>query len=131
MNENPVDLKYNKEHTWLRMEGEIRGRVGVTFFAQKQLKDVVFVELPEAGSKVTFMDPFGVIESAKATNDLYSPVTGEVIEVNESLGDEPGLVNTDPYGQGWMVVVELSKPEEVSKLITAEEYGALTAGKSR
>jgi glycine cleavage system H protein len=77
------------------------------------------------------MDPFGVIESAKATNDLYSPVTGEVIEVNKSLGDEPGLVNSDPYGQGWMVVVELSRPEEVSRLITAEEYGALTAGKSR
>lgn len=126
----PVDLKYNPEHTWLRIEPDGRGRVGITYYAQKQLKQVVFVELPEAGRGVTHMEPFGVIESAKATNDLYSPASGRVAELNQALTSEPDLVNRDPYGKGWMVVIELSSPDEISRLMSAEAYRALIGGKS-
>ena len=125
----PADLKYNPEHTWLRLEPGGRGRVGVTYFAQKQLKDVVFVELPELGKVVTHMEPFGVIESAKATNDLYSPVSGKVIEINEALGADPGLVNREPYGQGWMITIELSKPDELKSLVSSSDYEASLGGK--
>ena len=128
-NLNPPDLKYNPEHTWLRLQPDGKGRVGVTYFAQKQLKDVVFVELPEVGKAVTHMEPFGVIESAKATNDLYSPVSGKVVEVNEALGADPGLVNRDPYGDGWMITIELSNHGELDKLISSADYSALTGGK--
>jgi len=121
----PEDLKYNPEHTWLRLEGPTMGRVGITDYAQKQLKDVVFVELPEKGTAVVHMEPFGVIESVKATNDLYSPVSGTVVEVNGALTDDPSLVNKDPYGAGWMVVIELAKPAETENLISAEAYRAV------
>jgi len=124
----PSELKYNSEHTWLRLEDDKRGRVGITYYAQEQLKEVVFVELPEVGSDVVHMKPFGVIESAKATNDLYSPVSGVVVEVNHSLESEPGLVNRDPYGKGWMIVVEMSNPAELDRLLSAEEYQALVSG---
>ena len=118
----PQELKYNSEHTWLKLEGSELGRVGITQYAQDQLKEVVFVELPELGSEVSHLEPFGVIESVKATNDLYSPVSGEVVEVNHSLEDEPGLVNEDPYEQGWMIVVKMTNPAEVELLISADEY---------
>ena len=124
------ELKYNPEHSWLRLEGNDRGRVGITHYAQEQLKEVVFVELPEVGTEVSHMEPFGVIESVKATNDLYSPVSGEVVEVNHSLEDEPGLVNRNPYGEGWMVVVKLTNPAEVDLLISAAEYQALVGGEA-
>ena len=127
-NRYPADLKYNPEHSWLRIDANGRGRTGVTFYAQQQLKDVVFVELPEIGREVVHMEPFGVIESAKATNDLYSPVTGKVVEVNDTLAVDPGLVNRDPYGEGWMIVIELSDPSEVQKLMTVDEYKGLTGG---
>ncbi len=120
----PEDLKYNPEHTWLRLDGSGSGLVGITDYAQRQLKDVVFVELPEKGSSVVHMEPFGVIESVKATNDLYSPVTGVVTDVNQALIDDPSLVNKDPYGAGWMVKVELSKPAEVESLLSVESYKA-------
>ena len=126
----PQELKYNAEHTWLRLEGDDRGRIGITHYAQEQLKEVVFVEPPETGSEVTYMEPFGVIESVKATNDLYSPVSGEVVEVNQALVDEPGLVNQDPYGKGWMIVVRMTNPAEVDLLISAEDYRALIQGKA-
>lgn len=126
----PPELKYNPEHSWLKLEGENLGRVGITQYAQEQLKEVVFVELPEVGAKVIHMEPFGVIESVKATNDLYSPVSGQVIEVNENLKDEPGQVNKDPYGQGWMIVVRLSKPGELDRLISATEYQAFVSGRT-
>lgn len=126
----PGDLKYNAEHTWLRMEGDKRGRVGITYYAQEQLKEVVFVELPEVGTDVVHMEPFGVIESAKATNDLYSPVTGAIVEVNSDLEAEPSLVNQDPYGKGWMITVELGSPAELDSLMSAEEYQALVSGDS-
>ena len=118
----PQELKYNSEHTWLKLEGGELGRVGITQYAQDQLKEVVFVELPDLGSEVSHLEPFGVIESVKATNDLYSPVSGEVVEVNHSLEDEPGLVNEDPYEQGWMIVVKIANPAELDLLISADEY---------
>ena len=118
----PAELKYNVEHTWLKLEGNNLGRVGITQFAQEQLKQVVLVELPEVGAKVIHMDPFGVIESVKATNDLYSPVTGEVVEVNQSVVSDPALVNQDPYGKGWMIVIKMTKPEEVAALLSAGDY---------
>lgn len=124
----PGDLKYNNEHTWLRLEGDNLGRVGITHYAQEQLKEVVFVELPEVGTKVAYMEPFGVIESVKATNDLFSPVSGEVVELNHALEEEPTLVNKDPYGKGWMIVIRMSNPDEVGLLISAEEYQALVSG---
>ena len=120
----PEDLKYNEEHTWIKMESEDTGRVGITLYAQEQLNNVVYVDLPEVGTEVTFMEPFGVIESIKATNDLYSPVTGEIIEVNEALADEPGLVNKGPYSEGWMVVIKLSDTGELEKLMSADDYKA-------
>lgn len=126
----PQELKYNEEHSWLSLEGDGRGRVGITHYAQEQLKEVVFVELPEVGTEVSHMEPFGVIESVKATNDLYSPVSGEVVEVNSALEDEPGLVNRDPYGEGWMIVVRLTDPAEVDRLISADEYRALVGGEA-
>ena len=118
----PQELKYNSEHTWLRLEGDELGRVGITQYAQNQLKEVVFVELPEVGDKVSHLEPFGVIESVKATNDLYSPVTGEVVEVNGALEEEPGLVNEDPYQRGWMIAVKIANPSEVDLLISADDY---------
>ena len=124
----PGDLKYNNEHTWLRLEGDDLGRVGITYYAQEQLKEVVFVDLPEVGTGVTHMEPFGTIESVKATNDLFSPVSGEVVEVNNALKDEPTLVNKDPYGKGWMIAIKMSDLSEVDLLISAQEYQALISG---
>jgi glycine cleavage system H protein len=126
----PEELKYNEEHTWLKLEGEGLGRVGITTYAQEQLKEVVFVELPDIGTKVSHMEPFGVIESVKATNDLYSPVSGEVVEVNEALQDEPGRVNEDPYGEGWMVVIRMTAPADVDALVSADEYRAQLGGEN-
>lgn len=120
----PDDLRYNEEHTWLKAETDDRARVGITQYAQQQLKEVVFVELPDVGTEVVHMEPFGVIESVKATNDLFSPVSGEVVEVNEALQDEPGIVNEDPYGRGWMIVIRLSDQAELDRLQSAEEYRA-------
>ena len=124
----PEELKYNAEHTWIRLEGGELGRVGITTYAQEQLKEVVFVELPEIGAEVSHMEPFGVIESVKATNDLYSPVSGEVVEMNTDLADEPGLVNEDPYGKGWMIVIRMTNTVELDALISADEYMALVGG---
>jgi glycine cleavage system H protein len=118
----PEELKYNPEHTWLKLERENLGRVGITHYAQEQLKEVVFVELPEIGSPVKQMESFGVIESVKATNDLYSPVSGVVLEINEALKDEPGLVNQDPYGKGWMIIIRMNNPSEIDKLLPATAY---------
>lgn len=126
----PQELKYNEEHTWLRLEGNDRGWVGITQYAQEQLREVVFVELPEVGTEVSHMEPFGVIESVKATNDLYSPVSGEVVEVNNALEDEPGLVNQDPYGEGWMIVVRMTEPAEIDHLVSATKYEAMVSGES-
>lgn len=117
----PDDLKYNEEHSWLKVEGN-KGRVGITDYAQDQLTDILYLELPEVGTQVKYMEPFGIVESAKSTNDLFSPVSGQVIEVNQPLTKKPGTINKDPYGDGWMIVIDMSNPEELDSLIPAEEY---------
>lgn len=121
MGNYPADLKYTKEHEWARMEGN-RARVGITAYAQEQLGDVVFVELPKVGAKVSQMQPFGVVESVKAVSDLFAPLSGEVVEVNAELVKKPELVNQDPYGKGWMLVIQVSSPQEANALLTAPQY---------
>ncbi len=125
----PADLKYHAEHTWLKLEGNSRGRVGITYYAQDLLKDLVYVELPGTGTSVSPAEPCGVIESRKATFDLYSPVSGVVAEINHSVETEPGVVNRDPYGSGWMIVVELDDPAEIGSLMSAGEYRDLILNK--
>jgi glycine cleavage system H protein len=122
----PPDLKYTKEHEWAKIEGD-RARVGITHFAQEQLGDVVFVELPRVGTRVTALKTFGVVESVKAVSDLYAPLSGEIVEINAELPKKPELVNQDPYGQGWMLVIKLSSPAEVGQLLDASAYEQLTA----
>jgi glycine cleavage system H protein len=118
---SPADLKYTKEHEWVRLDGDV-GTVGITDYAQDQLGDIVFVELPATGTAVTQMQKFGEIESVKAVSELYSPVTGQVVEANEALASSPERVNDDPYGDGWMLRIRLSDPGEIDKLLSAEEY---------
>ena len=122
----PKDLKYTREHEWARQEGE-RVRVGITAYAQEQLGDVVFVELPKVGAKVTATKNFGVVESVKAVSDLFAPISGEVAEVNAELGQKPETVNQDPYGKGWMLVVKPSSKAEWDHLLTAQQYEELIA----
>jgi glycine cleavage system H protein len=117
----PTDLKYTAEHEWIKVEGD-RARIGITDFAQDQLGDVVYVELPKAGTKVSQFAVFGVIDSVKASSDLYSPVSGEVVAVNEALSESPELVNKAPYGDGWMIEVRLTDPGELGKLMDAAAY---------
>ena len=117
----PADLRYTREHEWAKIEGK-RARVGITHFAQDQLGDVVFVELPKVGTRVTQLKTFGVVESVKAVSDLFAPLSGVVVEVNQELTQQPERVNRDPYGAGWLVVVELSSPAEVEKLMSAQQY---------
>ena len=120
----PADLKYTQEHEWAKKEsGGIR--VGITAFAQSELGDVVFVELPKVGAKVSQRQSFGVVESVKAVSDLFAPVSGEVVEVNAELAMKPETVNADPYGQGWMIVVKAADPKELSGLLSASDYEAL------
>ena len=117
----PEDNRYAKSHEYVHAEGDV-GTIGITDYAQKELGDVVFVELPQVGTQLDQGDELGSIESVKAVSELFSPVSGEVIEINEALAEKPELVNTDPYGDGWMIKVRLSTPEEVDELMGAEEY---------
>ena len=117
----PEDRRYTKEHEWIRLEGD-RGTVGITDYAQEQLGDVVFVELPKVGTKVTAKKSFGVVESVKAVSDLFAPLSGEIVEINGDLPNAPQTVNQDPYGRGWMIVVAPSKPDEWNELLTATQY---------
>jgi glycine cleavage system H protein len=119
----PAGLKYTKDHEWVELHGD-RGRVGITDYAQQQLGDVVYVELPEVGAKLKAGQSFGTIESVKAVSELYAPVSGEVVEVNASLRDKPEVVNTNPHGS-WMIVVRLSDPSETGSLLDASQYGDL------
>ena len=119
--EYPGDLKYTKEHEWARLsDGRIT--VGITDYAQDALGEVVFLELPEVDADVSKEDTFGVIESVKAANDLFAPVSGRVVEVNATVVDSPEMVNTDPYGEGWLIVVEPSDLAELDELMTSKEY---------
>lgn len=120
----PTELRYSKEHEWAKVEGN-RVRVGITQFAADRLSDVVYVELPKVGSQVAFMQPFGVVESVKAVSDLYAPVSGKVAEINEALAEKPEVINTDPYGQAWMIVVEPTDLGELGQLLDAGAYAAL------
>ena len=121
MSKVPENLRYSKDHEWIRVEGET-GTVGITDHAQDSLGDVVYVELPKVGDTFEAHGAFGSVESVKAVSELFLPVAGEVIEVNESLQDEPERVNSDPYGEGWMVRVRLSNPGEVDGLLDPAEY---------
>lgn len=118
----PEELKYTKEHEWIKIEDANRVRVGITHFAQKELGDVVFVELPEAGTPVTANESFAVVESVKAVSDIYAPLSGSVMEANQDLEDRPELVNEDPYGEGWIAIIEVSDAAEMEGLLTAEDY---------
>ena len=122
----PGELRYTKEHEWARIEGD-KARVGITAFAQEQLGDVVFVELPKVGAKVTAMKIFGVVESVKAVSDLFAPLSGEVVEVNAELPKKPEVVNADPYGKGWMIVIKLVNAKDWEGLMPAGDYEKLIA----
>ena len=118
------DLRYTKEHEWVKLEKDI-ATMGITDYAQGELGDIVFVELPKVGTKVEQMKSFGVIEAVKAVSELFSPVTGEVAEVNSKLESEAGLINKDPYGEGWIIKVKVKDQSEVNKLLSAEDYKKL------
>jgi glycine cleavage system H protein len=117
----PADLRYTREHEWAKREGG-NVRVGITHYAQEQLGDVVFVELPKVGARVTAHQAFGVVESVKAVSDLFAPIAGEVVEVNAELGKKPEVVNQDPYGRGWMIVIKPAQAGEWDQLLTAKQY---------
>ena len=117
----PADLRYTKDHEWAKAEGG-RYRIGITAYAQEQLGDVVFVELPKVGAKVSAKQSFGVVESVKAVSDLFAPLSGEIVEVNAELSSAPQIVNQDPYGNGWMLLVAPSKASEWNELLTASQY---------
>jgi glycine cleavage system H protein len=120
----PKDLRYTKEHEWIRpASGEVE--VGVTDYAQGELGDVIFVDLPAPGTKVDQMKAFGSIDAVKTVSDLFAPVSGEIVAVNEALKDNPALVNQSPYGDGWMVKIRVEKPAEIDALLTAEAYEKL------
>jgi glycine cleavage system H protein len=119
--ELPDDLKYTREHEWVLVEGNV-ATVGISAFAEDQLGDVVFVELPAVGDTVSKDDAMGVVESVKAVSDVYAPVSGEVIEVNDDLPENTEMLNEDPYGDGWMVKIEMSDPSELDDLMSSEEY---------
>jgi glycine cleavage system H protein len=119
----PVELKYSEEHEWVKVDGN-RVTIGITDFAQSELGDIVFVELPEVGTEVSFSDPFGSVESVKTVSELYAPVSGKIVEVNNVLTDSPEKVNEAPYGDGWMIVVEISDASELDQLWAAEKYKA-------
>jgi len=121
----PTDLKYSKEHEWIKLEGDT-AVIGITDYAQNELGDIVFVELPEVGQEAKKMEPFGTIEAVKAVSDLFSPVSGRVVEVNKALEDDPMAINRDAYGEGWMIKVEVSDPSEADELLSADDYQALT-----
>ena len=120
---SPPELKYTKEHEWVRVEGDT-GTIGITDYAQDQLGDIVFVELPAVGATINATQKLGEIESVKAVSELFAPVSGEVTEANDSLADGPEAVNDDPYGDGWMVKVRLSDAAELDGLLSADEYEA-------
>ena len=120
----PTNLKYTSEHEWIRVEGDI-AYVGITDYAQAQLGDIVFVDIQTEGETLAAGDVFGTIEVVKTVSDLFLPVAGEVLEQNEALADQPELVNTDPYGEGWMIKVKMSNPAEYDDLLTPEAYAEL------
>ncbi|MBI4595859.1 MAG: glycine cleavage system protein GcvH [Candidatus Tectomicrobia bacterium] len=122
----PVDLKYSKEHEWIRVEQNI-AIIGITDYAQKELGEVVFVDLPKIGRLLKAHETFGIVESVKAVSDLFCPVTGKIVKNNANLDENPELINTDPYGEAWIIQVEMSNPTELNNLLSAQEYEAYVA----
>lgn len=122
----PSELKYSKDHEWCRLEGEY-AYVGITDFAQSQLGDIVFVDVPTVGETLAAGEVFGTIEAVKTVSDAYLPVGGEIVEMNEAVDADSSLVNKDPYGEGWMIKVKVSEPADYDALLSAEEYAALIA----
>jgi len=125
----PKDLRYHKEHEWVRVDGQ-QATLGISHFAQDALGDVVFVDLPKVGTTVTANQEIGEVESTKATSSIYSPVSGKVFEVNTTLQDHPEYLNKDPYGQGWIAVIEMASPAEMDALMTAEQYEEFLSSQS-
>lgn len=125
-NNLPENLKYVESHEWVLVEGDI-ATIGITDHAQEELSDVVFVDVPAVGATIPLGDPVAVVESVKAASDIYAPITGEVIEVNEELGNDPGFVNTDPYGSGWIYKIRISDESELDDLMDAAGYAAFIA----
>ena len=122
----PAELKYTKDHEWIKVEGNV-ATVGITEFAQSELGDIVYVDVASLGKEVAKDEVFGTVEAVKTVSDLFMPVTGTVTEVNPALNNQPDLVNSDPYGEGWMVKITLVDPSSVNSLLTAEQYQALVA----
>ena len=123
---SPDDRRYSKEHEWLKIDGDA-ATIGITDYAQDQLGDVVYVDLPQPGATITQFEKMGEIESVKAVSDLFTPASGDVLEVNEKVVDKPELVNSDPHGEGWLLRVKLSDASEIDKLLSAAEYDAFIA----
>ena len=123
--EFPNELKYSKEHTWLLVEGDT-GKVGVTEFAQNELGEIIYVDLPEIGKSFKQDEGFGSVEAVKTVSDLFMPITGEIIEVNPQLKEHPTLINSEPYANGWMVKIKISNVDEINHLLSAEQYKKVT-----
>ena len=126
----PQDFRYTNDHEWIHPDGD-RGRVGITDYAQKQLGDVVFLELPEVGRSLKAGEQFGTVESVKAVSELYSPVAGEVVEVNTALVAKPETINKDPHGEAWMIVLKVTNPAGLGALLDAKAYEALVASEAK
>jgi glycine cleavage system H protein len=126
----PQEYRYTKDHEWIALDGD-RGRVGITDYAQKQLGDVVFVELPAVGKSFEAGQQFGTVESVKAVSELYAPLAGEVVEVNTALAEKPETINADPHGGAWMIVLKLADPAAVAQLLDASASGALVASEAK
>ena len=125
----PEDLHYSKDHEWVRVEGD-EAIIGITDYAQNSLGDVVYVELPKAGDEFAANESFGSVESVKAVSEVFTPIAGTVVKINEALADEPESVNSDPYGGGWMIRLKMANPGEVDSLLTAAEYEDFTKAES-
>lgn len=123
----PEGLLYTEEHEYVNQAGDDEVIVGITDYAQNELSDIVFIELPEVGRKFAKMEPFGTIEAVKAVSELYTPVSGEVVAVNDTLSDDPAIVNRDPYGEGWMIKLRMDDPAELGDLLSPDAYKALIA----
>lgn len=121
----PKDLRYSEEHEWVKVEGD-KVRVGITDFAQSELGDIVFVELPSVGDEIKADEPFGSVESVKTVSELYAPISGKVVEINDSLDDSPEFVNESPYEKAWMIVIEPKDANEIENLMTSEQYEEMT-----
>lgn len=124
----PEELRYTEEHEWIAVKSGDLVRVGITEYAQDQLGDVVFVDLPEVGKRVSLGDVFGEVESTKSVSELFAPLGGEIIAVNDAVADSPELINSDPYGEGWLIDIQLDDPLDIDSLLDAEAYQALTDG---